>query len=490
MIRAVDLHEVGSRKHFNPVAMVQASPFVGADLTQTPHSSAYGTLARLVRLNCMRPSGIAPLLGIRTQRTQNLAAIMTFSEAKQAKLAAALLLSDPPASWNLSIWFPFSASPSVMSEGWQFRYCPDCLRCGYHAHLHQLPWFGRCPWHGSALSTTCPTCRTEVDTSANWIEGRDMTCQCGHTLIDTSAAIKGTVTQPVGASAFLDAYLDWAAQERAAVTLAARPRYSTPVTSLRDVVELPRKWHPWAAHVRAPHTRTWVNTGHPAPGALQVLEDLDTLRRDRPGFLKLSQEHATACAQVAAKLALKLPEATLSDGEMTLFLAGTGIQAPPTFKPARRPFSPKLASMVPWQTSAGDFLNLTCLHPASYRPIVDVFDAIIGMRTMADFHAQARAGEVDLLLRCCRDILARGYAEGLRSLLAPHVPALFEMRRDRPHLSQPLLLVRRTKGTITSIRAIWEPLNFSGRQEHEAIQEADDANKRRERYQGRPRNKA
>jgi len=406
---------------------------------------------------------------------------MTFSDARQVKFAAALRLSDVPASWNLSLWFPFSAPSSLMKDGWQFRYCPECLRVGYHVHLHQLPWFERCPWHGAALATTCSACSDRIDTSANWLTGHDMTCRCGHTLIDTSAAIEGVVGPPPEAAAFLDAYLDWAARERGSVTLAGPDSYEAPASLLGAVVTLPRRWQPWAPAAGPFHARLWANTGRPAPGALQTLAELETLRRDRPGFLKLSPDHANACAQVAADLALKLPAETLSDGEMSLFLAGAGINAPTSFDPARRPFSAEVSSMVPWQTSAGNFLNLTCLHPAAYRPLVELLDAFMGAHPRADFHAQAHAGELDLLLRCCRDVLARGYAEGLRSVLAPHVPALWDMRRDRPHLCRPWLLVRRKNGRIASVRAVWEPLNLNGRQAPETIEAADLANRRRER---------
>ncbi|KRG39507.1 hypothetical protein ARC78_01960 [Stenotrophomonas pictorum JCM 9942] len=61
---------------------------------------------------------------------------------------------------------------------------------------------------------------------------------------------------------------------------------------------------------------------------------------------------------MAAELALKLPPETLSDGAMSLSLAGAGIEAPTSFEPARRPFSAEVSTMVPWRTSAGDFLRV------------------------------------------------------------------------------------------------------------------------------------
>lgn len=31
------------------------------------------------------------------------------------------------------------------------RYCPDCATHGFHSYLHEIPWLGRCPFHGAAL---------------------------------------------------------------------------------------------------------------------------------------------------------------------------------------------------------------------------------------------------------------------------------------------------------------------------------------------------
>jgi hypothetical protein len=489
MSPAVSLRAPGSTQPLSPHALVAASPFVGADLSTTPHASAYGTVTRLIRLNVLRPSDLSALLGIRVQRTQNLATVMTFSQARQARLAEALRLPDVPPNWNLSAWFPFAAPSTLLEAGWTFRYCPQCLRFGYHTLLHQLPWFGRCPWHGAELRTTCEGCDSRVDTRATWADGEDLVCACGQARVDTDASIAGTVAPPAGAVPFLDEYLAWASRERACSSLATPEAVALSGHALAGVVELPRRWWPWATPLGRRHVRVWHNVQRTAPGALQALTEFQTLRRDRPGFLRLSANHARACSQVAADLALKLPARTLSDGEMTLFLAGAGIAAPASFEPARRAFSAEVSSLVPWRTGGGDFLNLTCLHPAAYRPLVAVLDIALAGRSLADFHAQAAAGELDLLLRCCGDVLARGYAEGLRSVLAPHVPELWQLGRDRPHLSQPRLVVRRYGDRLASIRAVWDPLPVGPQQEADLIQVEDEANRRRARYAGVGRKK-
>lgn len=40
----------------------------------------------------------------------------------------------------------------------KFRYCPACIRRGYHSAAHQVPWFDRCLLDGSILEDRCPSC--------------------------------------------------------------------------------------------------------------------------------------------------------------------------------------------------------------------------------------------------------------------------------------------------------------------------------------------
>ena len=52
-------------------------------------------------------------------------------------------------------------------------------------------------------------------------------------------------------------------------------------------------------------------------------------------------------------------------------------------------------------------------------------------------------------------LLGRGYSEGLRAVLSRYVPALYEMPRDRPHLSAAWLMIsRRTKAIRVAFATI------------------------------------
>lgn len=90
------------------------------------------------------------------------------------------------------------------TSGWQatfvarnspLRYCPDCLRCCFHANLYQQPIVRRCPYHGSPLTDVCPHCRQPM-AYFHLPAGpqRAMQCAgCGHAWMDLPAMAVETV---------------------------------------------------------------------------------------------------------------------------------------------------------------------------------------------------------------------------------------------------------------------------------------------------------
>jgi len=69
---AFALRAIKARAQLTPYAEGLTAPFVGSDLAVTPGSSAFGTLARLVRLNELSPPALSSLFGIRTRRADDL----------------------------------------------------------------------------------------------------------------------------------------------------------------------------------------------------------------------------------------------------------------------------------------------------------------------------------------------------------------------------------------------------------------------------------
>src|SRR3546814_12241075 len=86
------------------------------------------------------------------------------------------------------------------------------------------------------------------------------------------------------------------------------------------------------------------------------------------------------------------------------------------------------------------FPNLLCVHPCAYRLVAGLLDAVLEGRNLFDFHAQASHQEFDLLMRGCRQVLAPGYADGLRSTLEANVRDWYTQTRLCTRLRQPRVL--------------------------------------------------
>src|SRR3546814_14383712 len=110
------------------------------------------------------------------------------------------------------------------------------------------------------------------------------------------------------------------------------------------------------------------------------------------------------------------------------------------------------------------FLNLLCVHPCAYRLVAGLVDAVLEGRNLFDFHAQASHQEFDLLMRGCGQVLARGYAEGLRSTLAVQVPELYKQHCLIPRLRPTWVLGRTDSGRLSRVRAAGVPIG-SGQSE-------------------------
>lgn len=77
---------------------------------------------------------------------------------------------------NILTWFPNS-----------IRWCPDCMRKGYHSWIHQFTLTQQCPFHASKIIKSCPNCSNEIPFL---LSDRRMdapfTCNCGYKLAEFS----------------------------------------------------------------------------------------------------------------------------------------------------------------------------------------------------------------------------------------------------------------------------------------------------------------
>lgn len=68
---------------------------------------------------------------------------------------------------------------------YKWRYCPECIKVGYHSFLHQLNLFDKCIFHNINLETKCPSCKNEQSYVIDLNKNRNAyTCECGYIYIN------------------------------------------------------------------------------------------------------------------------------------------------------------------------------------------------------------------------------------------------------------------------------------------------------------------
>lgn len=73
------------------------------------------------------------------------------------------------------------------------RYCPECLRAGYHSEIFQLRAVHNCPEHGVALREGCPNCRGWIVPDAR-TRGALTCAHCAAPLCPWSPPLDGVLT--------------------------------------------------------------------------------------------------------------------------------------------------------------------------------------------------------------------------------------------------------------------------------------------------------
>jgi len=413
---------------------------VGDRFDLVPGQSAFGCLARLARLNYFGPADWHRAFGLRVLRSDDLPRALAMSESRQRTLAGALGI-ERPSTWAPDTWRPFCGRAEQMGTS-PFRYCVGCIRVGYHPYLHQLPWIERCPWHGIRLRTCCPRCGGSIATSGD--TGRKLlTCACGLDLMNEVAAARLN-QQPRGAAEYITRYLAWAAGERGTCTLIWPANASPEIQPLASLIRMPAELEHRArsirnagSHVRRCHRGIRADQTQPVEDAKR----LAGLSGDCPQILHVPCFMVSSINAVAKNLARKLPAGSLTLREQLLFLGG--ISHPPSgFVAAVRSTSGTIQCLPPMLVGSQRYLNLATVHPV-------IGDAVVRLGTLYKTRKSELGSEdpsdVDLLLlKIQREILCRGYAEGLRAVISQYVPDLYFSRRDRPHLTAPWVLLRVT----------------------------------------------
>ena len=425
--------------------------FVGDDFSWLPGISAYGALLRTARLNHLHRGVFFAAFGLRTTRHDEISNVLTFSTTRKQSLALALGVNDKErALWDVSAWLPFSGNLDWESLPWGPRICPCCARLGYHTLLFQLPWIARCPWHGSLLIRHCRGCGRSL--SLAW-EVVPMRCACGIDSVNVREACRHRQSHLKDMALWVDNYLNWAATARSTSHLVHTSNTdASNWEALGQLIEMP-------ASLRARCGNTEINSHHLHERNLSFPKeesptcDATVLRLllDVPvaidGVIELPRPIWSAFRDVGYELAGKLPEAALSNGELLRFMDGSRRTTMPTATKNRADSSSILFLPVQIGGERG-FLYVNAIAKA----VRDVAHRL--GRHLKDFEGpQGRVPYVGAL------ILLRGYAEGMRVVLSRFVPALFEMKRDRPHLTVPWVLLKQKLDQTVQVKIVWAKRN-------------------------------
>ncbi|MBS0457915.1 MAG: hypothetical protein JSS44_11355 [Proteobacteria bacterium] len=437
--------------------------FAGTHFERWPFLSGISALLRVSRLNYYQSTDYRFAFGMTVRRIDDLNDLMTFSAKRKEQLASALSVpEDIVRSWNLGLWMPFTSSEDVLRHEYRFRYCPACLAYGYHTLLQQAPWIDRCPWHRVRLREDCMRCSKPLvmyGDAGYWLG----TCTCGYDHIDRQKSIRGlgSIEQ---VAAECQRYLAWAKEQRDTVRLIA------PVPATRDLTVLRNAFYPpmrlssdrTGAHEPGLHTVCVKPTGPhrlDTEDAAASFVKLSCLQETRGVIMEAPGALARRVGPIACRLARRLPPASLSDIEMTLFLNPLGVAADRTFVPARRRLMTEIAMLPLRSVGSRSFLDLHCIsqvtRQAGHR-VLDDFRPVGASAT--DLYDLLGADQLVLAREAVSEVLARGYSEGIRVVMGRLVPELYASQRDRPHLSEPWIILKRKDGRVASVRIVWARL--------------------------------
>jgi hypothetical protein len=420
---------------------VYGNRFIGNQPELLPGQSAFGWVARLARLNQLRPEDLHHMFGLRVRRSHDLLRVLALSERAKKALAVSLM-HESSDWWNPKFWYPFTGGPPDLGLG-SFRYCLGCIRVGYHSMLHQMQWISACPWHGIRLRTGCPRCDGPIAVSGD--AGRKLlSCGCGFDLLDESAAAR-LAEPPDGAADAVARYSCLASTARNEWMLVGLDNISLTPAMLVALVPSALKFQQLkdVQHAERCHTRTY--RGGCRNDARTSSMWPEGISHDCPQVMELPDAWAKSVHAVARNLACKLPSGSLTPQEQLLFLGGQ-VSSLDKFSPADRGTSGTVRCLPPITAGLLKFLDLSSVHPAVVRTMAELARSFGSMEKGAP--SEEASFGATLAHKIAGALLCRGYAEGLRAVLSRYVPALYELPRDRPHLSAAWMLVSRRSHEI------------------------------------------
>lgn len=120
-----------------------------------PNASLYCLVARAVHLNPAISGGLPNLYDLTTRKSEPLRCM----KGQGSSLVRHLLEQEVDIDHRLGKDFNYWREMPMVDE---LRYCPQCLRVGYHSTLFQYLGLATCPMHGCLLRVGCSACAHKV----------------------------------------------------------------------------------------------------------------------------------------------------------------------------------------------------------------------------------------------------------------------------------------------------------------------------------------
>lgn len=437
----------------------------GAELERFPYLSGYGLALRVIRLTALDPIDLKDQLAVRGGARADLFALTRRCDRWQRAFAHRMGLenSDVPLFWTEQSWSPLQLHGAFeAASSHRVRHCPVCARFGYHTMAFQLPSITECPWHGDRLQDRCPECATP--SAGTFGPGGALgACVCGHDRFDVDCAATRMWEFPTHAAAsWLAAYLAWAESERPSRHLVVRAGAAS------------QEWEPaFAALAAAPdglfkpnrsptvEVRSYPGTALSAVpeghfwGWSQLSDDRRPLTLlALPASVKSTLESATERAIAA------LPQKAATPA---VLVRTRGFERGETL--ARNVANRSDCFIAPFgeRDSGATWLDVSAVDPCSLavceRLVQIAAEAFGGLGVTTDRSWQAARSEAldrvcggNALDEALRDLLGRGYEQGLEAVLRAHLNR--QWPASRPWW-EAVVEVRGRGHTIDAIRIAW-----------------------------------
>lgn len=162
-----------------------------------PYESIWGTVEKFKYANSLCNSDIYKLIHARTPRSTFYIYPSMYASNNTIKRTSLieLLCNDifnTTASQLKEIMGPLYNACDIrkyMAEEW--RYCPECIKNGYHSMYHQLSFLDKCIFHDIKLKTVCPSCQKESSYVMEYRGSKQaFRCDCGYDYLLGSNSLK------------------------------------------------------------------------------------------------------------------------------------------------------------------------------------------------------------------------------------------------------------------------------------------------------------